>query len=113
VMDLDAFQPVSEGSLPFERAKSKERLHQNLLGKVLSIIWVPRDVSAVSDNPFLMAKDQRLKGSQVPLARLLCLLYEFSIDLDGGGSIVGIAVHANPASHTASLPGYRRRGVLQ
>jgi hypothetical protein len=57
VVNLYSLKPMPKGRPSFETAESEKHLNQNLLSEILSIVWIPRDVPAVGDDPSLITQD--------------------------------------------------------
>ena len=83
VVDLDALQPTAKGRSPLEAAKSKISLHQNFLGKILSIVRVAGDVAAVGDDAPLVEQDKLLECPQITFRSFARLLQKLFIWIGG------------------------------
>jgi hypothetical protein len=83
MVNLYSLKPTRERRPSLETGESEERFYENLLGKVLSVIAIPRDIPAVCYNPSLVPKDQLLESSQITLSRIPSFLQKLFIRIEG------------------------------
>ena len=81
---LYSLEPTGKRGPTLETSESEERLYQNLLGKILSIVLITGDIPAVGNDTSLIAQDQLLKSSQITLRGFSRLMQKLFIRVGSG-----------------------------